>query len=77
MVEVSLVTGYLHQIRATFAHLGNPVLGDSRYAGPEVAARAPRQLLHAASIRFEEIEVEAPDPPDFARALRELGPTSR
>ena len=76
LVEVSPVTGYLHQIRATFAHLGAPVLGDRRYAEPEVAARAPRQLLHAAWIRFEEIEVAAPDPPDFAEALRALAPAS-
>jgi len=77
LVEVFPVTGYLHQIRATFAHLGAPVLGDRRYAGPEVAARAPRQLLHAARLRFEEIEVEAPDPPDFEQALRELAPASK
>ena len=76
LLEVSPVTGYLHQIRATLAHLGAPVLGDARYASPEVAARAPRQLLHAASLRFEEIEVSAPDPPDFAQALRELGTAS-
>ncbi|NRA07851.1 MAG: RluA family pseudouridine synthase [Myxococcales bacterium] len=76
LVEVQPVTGYLHQIRATFAHLGAPVLGDRRYAEPEVAARAPRQLLHAARLRFEEIEAEAPDPPDLQQARRELAAAS-
>jgi len=76
LVEVFPVTGYLHQIRATFAHLGAPILGDARYAQPDVAERAPRQLLHAARLRFEEIEVAAPDPPDFAKALHDLGFTS-
>ena len=37
-----------------------------------VAARAPRQLLHAARLRFEEIEAEAPDPPDLRQARDEL-----
>ncbi|MBR2749948.1 MAG: RluA family pseudouridine synthase [Clostridiales bacterium] len=30
-VEVELVTGRTHQIRAQFAHLGHPILGDGNY----------------------------------------------
>jgi hypothetical protein len=29
-------------------------------------------MLHAASLRFEEIAAESPDPPDFAAALARL-----
>jgi 23S rRNA pseudouridine1911/1915/1917 synthase len=31
LVEVDLETGFLHQIRATLAHVGHPILGDSDY----------------------------------------------
>jgi 23S rRNA pseudouridine1911/1915/1917 synthase len=70
LVEARPVSGFLHQIRATFAHLGHPILGDAGYAPAEIAARAPRQLLHAASVRFEEVEAESPDPPDFPIEVR-------
>ena len=72
LLEVGLETGFLHQIRVSLAHLGHPILGDRLYASPEVAARAPRQLLHAARLVLQEIAVEAPDPPDFAAALAAL-----
>lgn len=32
LVEVDLVTGRTHQIRASFAHIGHPLLGDGKYA---------------------------------------------
>ena len=73
LVEVRPVTGFLHQIRATLAHIGHPVLGDATYAPPDVAAAASRQLLHAARVGFEEIEAHAPDPSDFANAVGSLG----
>ncbi len=31
LVEVELLTGRTHQIRASFSHLGNPLLGDGKY----------------------------------------------
>ena len=69
LVEVRPETGFLHQIRATLADLGHPLLGDRRYADPATVARAPRHMLHASRIVFEEIDVRAPDAPDFARVL--------
>lgn len=74
LVEIRPVTGFLHQIRATLAHIGHPVLGDRTYAPPETAALASRHLLHAARVGFEEIEAHAPDPDDFANAVSGLRP---
>ena len=71
LVEVRPRTGHLHQIRATFEHLGHPVAGDRVY-GPQGAIAAPRQLLHAAAVHFEEIEAASPDPDDFRAVLERL-----
>ncbi len=68
LVELRPVSGFLHQIRVTLAHLGHPVLGDRVYAEAAVASAAPRQLLHAAELRFEEVEAASPDPADFRAA---------
>jgi 23S rRNA pseudouridine1911/1915/1917 synthase len=71
LVEVRPRTGFLHQIRATLAHLGHPVAGDAAYGGDGI--EAPRQMLHAARLRFEEIDAESPDPDDFLALLERLG----
>jgi 23S rRNA-/tRNA-specific pseudouridylate synthase len=66
LLEVEIETGFLHQIRVTLAQAGTPVLGDRVYAEESVAARAPRQLLHACHVGVDEIEASSPAPPDFA-----------
>jgi len=55
LVEVRPETGFLHQIRVVLANAGHPLLGDRSYAPPKIAAQAPRHLLHATRIAFEEI----------------------
>ena len=45
-------TGRTHQIRVHAASNGHPVLGDDKYGGRDGAAKAPRLMLHAASLRF-------------------------
>ncbi len=67
LVELRPRTGFLHQIRVTMAHLGHPLLGDAVY-GREDGVR--RHMLHASRIRFEDLDVEAPDPPDFREVLK-------
>ena len=46
------VTGRSHQLRVHLQAIGHPILGDELYAPPEVFARAPRLLLHAAFLAF-------------------------
>jgi 23S rRNA pseudouridine1911/1915/1917 synthase len=72
LVEVCLETGFLHQIRATFAHLGHPVAGDRSYGAEADPTGAPRQMLHAARLSFGEIAAESPDPADFAELCARL-----
>ncbi|MBR5587106.1 MAG: RluA family pseudouridine synthase [Clostridia bacterium] len=39
-VRVKLITGRTHQVRAQFAHAGNPLLGDGKYGDPKANARS-------------------------------------
>ena len=62
LLEVHLISGKSHQIRAQLAYLGNPILGDGKYgnaAGNRAASASfgfplRQQLLHAWSVRFPE-----------------------
>ena len=69
LVEVRPLTGFLHQIRATFAWMGHPLLGDAVYGD---GAGAPRQMLHATRLHLEGVEAEAPDPADLREILAGL-----
>jgi len=73
LVEVRPVSGFLHQIRVTFAHLGHPIAGDRTYGPAGDATGAGRHMLHAARVALEELEASCPDAPDFAEALVRLG----
>ncbi len=46
------VTGRSHQLRVHLKAIGHPIVGDALYAPPQVAAAAPRLLLHAARLAF-------------------------
>jgi 23S rRNA pseudouridine1911/1915/1917 synthase len=71
LVEARPATGFLHQIRASLAHLGHPVLGDSAYGAPP-SPHTARHLLHAAFVSYRDVEASCPDPEDFASALARL-----
>jgi 23S rRNA pseudouridine1911/1915/1917 synthase len=76
LLEVTLESGRTHQIRVHLAAVGLPIAGDRVYGR---AGGSPRLFLHAVGLAFvhpttgQDIEVEAPIPPDLARVLDELG----
>jgi tRNA pseudouridine32 synthase/23S rRNA pseudouridine746 synthase len=51
-LEMEPLTGRSHQLRVHLQAIGHPILGDTLYAPPEIAARAPRLLLHATELAF-------------------------
>jgi len=51
LVEVHIITGVLHQVRAHLAAIGAPLLGDTRYGGPPIEG-FQGFALHARSLGF-------------------------
>lgn len=74
MLAIGIHSGRTHQIRVHMAHMGYPLLGDSVYAGKEIAALAPRQMLHAWKLQFRHpltnqlLRFMLPPPDDFIQA---------
>ena len=55
LVEVELLTGRTHQIRASFADMGHPLLGDGKYGVGSVNRRygETQQALYSYRLRFD------------------------
>lgn len=83
LLEVKLITGRTHQIRAHLASIGHPIAGDYKYGDSAVNQEMKKkyhvqsQLLHAWKLEFPELEAPlekvsntvftAPLPPEFLR----------
>lgn len=78
LVEVQILTGVLHQVRAHLACVGAPLVGDARYGGPD-AKDLGRFFLHAARLGLRhpdtgaQLEVRSPLPPALRAALAARG----
>ena len=80
LVEIQLITGRSHQIRAHFSEAGLPLLGDTAYGGPKEigAVNIPRQMLHSRELSFchpvsgKEMIFTAPLPNDFSSVLHDV-----
>ena len=82
LVQCTILSGRLHQIRIHLASLGHPVLGDLKYG-----RRTPRDQalgrgrigLHATSVRFNELgkkkktKIHSPMPDDLERLVLQSG----
>ena len=55
LVEVDLLTGRTHQIRAHFASIGHPLLGDGKYGTNELNKKLgyKKQFLYSYKLKFE------------------------
>ena len=65
LIEIHLITGRTHQIRAHLASIGHPILGDNKYGNTIINKKhkIKGQLLHAYSIEFEDGEKYVADLP--------------
>lgn len=79
LLEVHLITGRSHQIRAHLATIGHPIAGDVKYGNRMVNAyfagkyHIHFQLLHASRMKLEDgRELRAPIPEVFQKILDEL-----
>ncbi len=87
-LEVELITGRSHQIRAHLASIGHPLLGDTKYGDEKVNRRCKEryhltsQLLHCARLEMPVLEekfsymskkvLHAPLPEQFQKILKDL-----
>lgn len=81
LLEIEIKTGRTHQIRVHLAHIGNPILGDRKYANKRKSSgdyKPKRQMLHAHRLELrhprtgKKLLFEAALPDDMENGLRIL-----
>lgn len=82
LVRIKLITGRMHQIRAHFAHIGHPLLGDDRYGDFALNKQfkndfgLKRMFLHANAVAWEwegqSHNSISPLPPELKSVLKQL-----
>ena len=84
LVKIKLETGRMHQIRAHFASIGHPLLGDTRYGDFALNRDVKKQLglhrlfLHSCRLEFtwhgNKIVLDCPLPKELQAVLNQLKP---
>lgn len=85
LLVVTPKTGRTHQIRAHFADLGHPIVGDKLYSFKNIRCREklfpPRQMLHAYRLQFnlfnKKYSFQSPLPKDFHSLLIGIDETKK
>jgi 23S rRNA pseudouridine1911/1915/1917 synthase len=65
LLEIDLLTGFLHQIRVMLSHIGHPVVNDGLYAPDLPASLSPasdRLMLHARELTIPIMGIHAVSP---------------
>lgn len=83
LVEVTPITGRMHQIRTHLSEAGFPLLGDKRYNGPQHldGMALDRHMLHALSLDLlhpltqRAMRITAPVPADMQMLIDRLHPS--
>lgn len=78
LLEVHLITGRSHQIRAHLASIGHPIIGDTKYGNREINEAYRKQfgiksqMLHAYRMEFPDGSIyTAPLPKEFTRIFEQ------
>lgn len=79
LVDIEILSGRTHQIRAHFFGIGHPLIGDPLYKHRETArhAKAPRLMLQSVALQFTDLDgtlrsFSIPPDPTFAALIEEF-----